>query len=100
MRAAFHLVTAFLTHALRQHPNVAHEKNPDRHDRLDLRNVTDTALELYGLRSRFHEQARCLNRLLGGVVAVNRHVRNNQSAGRDRKSTRLNSSHSQISYAV
>ena len=80
MRATFHFVTAFLAHALRQHPNVPHERNPGRDDRLNLWNVTDTALEFHCLRPRFREQARGLNGLLGSVVAVNRHVRDNQSA--------------------
>src|SRR5437588_3630196 len=49
LRAAFDFVAAFFTHTLRQHSDVAYERNPFRYDRLDLRDVTDAALELDGL---------------------------------------------------
>src|SRR2546427_5630307 len=39
-------------------------------------------------------------RLALGAAAVRQHSGRPDAAGRDRKSTRLNSSHSQISYAV
>src|SRR5688572_33130399 len=38
--------------------------------------------------------------LLGGVAKSRPHARSRPASPRDRKSTRLNSSHSQISYAV
>src|SRR2546427_3600499 len=56
-------------------------------------------VQLFGCEAEFAVDARQQPRQQGRIHQPVQ-ARNGQAAGRDRKSTRLNSSHSQISYAV
>ena len=68
--APFHLVAALLAHALRQHPDVRHQRNSCPHDRLDLRDVTGAAFQFHRLRAGLDQAPRVRDRLLRRVVGA------------------------------
>ncbi len=78
--ATLYFVAPFLPDTLREHSDVSHHGNPFRHDRLNLRDVTYPALELYCLRAGFHQGARGRHGLSGIVVGVDRQIGHEQGA--------------------
>ena len=78
LRAPLDSIATFLAHTLGKHADVRHERNAFLCDRFDLRDMTRAAFELHRLRARVDKLFRRRDRLFGGVVGVNWHVRDEQ----------------------